>query len=162
MVSRGGKGRLSLHLREINCQHGNMENCLRIASFHISGVEFSVARCQRVTDLVLVLVAVVIIMPCYCCYYGSRDSTVGMPTCYGLDGRGVGVRVPVEVWFFSSLRHPDRFGFLRSQLNGYQGSFSVVKAAGTWSGPFLSSVEVKNTQIYSTPSYFSMAYCLIN
>jgi hypothetical protein len=51
-----------MHLREMNCQHGNGRNCLRIASFHISGVEFSVTRSQSVTDLVLVIVAVVIIL----------------------------------------------------------------------------------------------------
>jgi hypothetical protein len=39
----------------------------------------------------------------------SRDSAVGIETGYVLDGRGVGVRVPVWVGFFSSPRRPDRF-----------------------------------------------------
>jgi glutamine synthetase len=40
---------------------------------------------------------------------GSRDSVVGIATSYGLDDRGVGVRVPVGSRMFSSLNHPDRF-----------------------------------------------------
>jgi hypothetical protein len=35
------------------------------------------------------------------------DSSVGIATGYGLDGRGVGVRVRVGVRFFSSPRRPD-------------------------------------------------------
>jgi hypothetical protein len=38
----------------------------------------------------------------------SRDSVVGIATVYGLDDRGVEVRVPVESRIFSSLRRPDR------------------------------------------------------
>jgi hypothetical protein len=34
----------------------------------------------------------------------SRDSVVGIATGYGLDDRGVGVRVPVGSRVFSSLR----------------------------------------------------------
>jgi hypothetical protein len=37
----------------------------------------------------------------------SRDSSVGIVTGYGLDGQGVGIRVPVKVRFFSSPRGPD-------------------------------------------------------
>jgi hypothetical protein len=32
----------------------------------------------------------------------SRDSVVGIATCYGLDDRGVGVQVPVGVRIFTS------------------------------------------------------------
>jgi hypothetical protein len=39
---------------------------------------------------------------------GSRDSVVGIATAYGLDGRGVGVRVPVGSRIFSSPLRPDR------------------------------------------------------
>jgi hypothetical protein len=39
----------------------------------------------------------------------TPDSSVGIATCYGLDGRGIGVRVPVEARFFASPRRPDRF-----------------------------------------------------
>jgi hypothetical protein len=34
-------------------------------------------------------------------------SIVGTATSYGMGGRGVGVRVPVEARFFSSAHHPD-------------------------------------------------------
>jgi hypothetical protein len=37
----------------------------------------------------------------------SLDSSVGIATGYGLDDRGVGVRVPVGSRFFSSPRRPD-------------------------------------------------------
>jgi hypothetical protein len=40
--------------------------------------------------------------------YVSRDSTFGIATSYGLDERGVGVRVPVGWRIFSSPRRPDR------------------------------------------------------
>jgi hypothetical protein len=36
----------------------------------------------------------------------SRDSVVGVATNYGLDERGVGVRVPVVSRIFSFLRRP--------------------------------------------------------
>jgi hypothetical protein len=39
---------------------------------------------------------------CTCCE--SRDSAVGIATCYGLDDRGVGVRVPVGAKIFSLLQ----------------------------------------------------------
>jgi hypothetical protein len=38
----------------------------------------------------------------------SRDIVVGIATGYGLDDRGVGVRVPVGSRIFSSSRRPDR------------------------------------------------------
>jgi hypothetical protein len=37
----------------------------------------------------------------------SRDSAVGIATGYGLDDRGVGVRVPLGSRIFSSPRRPD-------------------------------------------------------
>jgi hypothetical protein len=39
---------------------------------------------------------------------GNRDSSVGIPTGYGLDDPGVGVRVTVVSRIFSSPRRPDR------------------------------------------------------
>jgi hypothetical protein len=39
---------------------------------------------------------------------GSRNSVLGIAAGYGLDDRGVGVRVPVRSRIFSSPRHPDR------------------------------------------------------
>jgi hypothetical protein len=38
----------------------------------------------------------------------TRDSVVGIATSYGLDDRGVGVRIPVESIIFFSPRRPDR------------------------------------------------------
>jgi hypothetical protein len=58
---------------------------------------------------------------------GSRDSSVGTATGYGLDDRRVGVRVPVGARIFSSPRRPDRFWGLPSVLsNGYRGLFPRV------------------------------------
>jgi hypothetical protein len=60
----------------------------------------------------------------------SRGSAVG--TGYGLDVRGVGVRVPVGSRIFSSPRRPDQFWDPPSLLsNGHRGrSFPGGKAAG--------------------------------
>jgi hypothetical protein len=64
---------------------------------------------------------------------GSRDSAVGIATGYGLDDRGIGVRVLVGSRIFSSPHRPDQFWGLPSFVsNGYGGggSFRGVKAAG--------------------------------
>jgi hypothetical protein len=54
----------------------------------------------------------------------SRDSSVGIVTGYGLDDRGVGVRVPVESRIFCTPRRPDTFWGPPSLLsNGYRGVF---------------------------------------
>jgi hypothetical protein len=64
-------------------------------------------------------------------YYPSRDSAVGIATAYGLDDRGVGVRVPVGSRIFSSPRRPDRlWGPPNLLSNGYRGPFPGGKAAG--------------------------------
>jgi hypothetical protein len=53
---------------------------------------------------------------------GSRDSSVGIATGYGLDGWGVGVPVPGGARFFSSPRRPDRLCGPPSLLfNEYRG-----------------------------------------
>jgi hypothetical protein len=54
----------------------------------------------------------------------SRGSSVGKATIYGMDDRGVGVRVPVRTRIFSSPRRPDRLRGPPSLLsNGYRGIF---------------------------------------
>jgi hypothetical protein len=56
--------------------------------------------------------------------YRSRESVVGIAIGYGLDDRGVGVRVPVGSRIFSSPRRPDPLWGPPTLLsNGYQGLF---------------------------------------
>jgi hypothetical protein len=45
---------------------------------------------------------------CIYIYIWSRDSVVGIATSYGLDDRGVGVRIPVgrRIFLFSKLSRP--------------------------------------------------------
>jgi hypothetical protein len=60
----------------------------------------------------------------YIPYKKSQDSAVGIATGYELDGRGVGVRVPVRSRIFSSPRRPDRLWCPPSLLsNEYWGFF---------------------------------------
>jgi hypothetical protein len=55
-------------------------------------------------------------------FHRSRSSVVGIATGYGLDDRGVGVRVPVGSRIFSSPNRPDRLSGLPNLLsNGYRG-----------------------------------------
>jgi hypothetical protein len=81
-----------------------------------------------------------ILSPYYKCTLSarSRDSVVGIATGYGLDDRGVGVRVPV-----GSPRRSDRLWSPPNLLsNGYRvegGCFPGGKSAGAWSWPLTSS-----------------------
>jgi hypothetical protein len=89
---------------------------------------------------------------------------VGIATGYGLDDRGVGVRVPVVSRIFSFPRRRDRL-WGRLNLQCVPGALSPgVKLQGReadHSPP--ASAEVKKMWSYtSTPPYAFMAYCLIN
>jgi hypothetical protein len=58
-----------------------------------------------------ICVVIIIIYVCYLILFcwilgGSRDSSVGIATGYGLDGRGVGVRVTVGSRIFSTSSRP--------------------------------------------------------
>jgi hypothetical protein len=88
----------------------------------------------------------------------SRDSAVSIATGYGLDDRGVGVRVPVRSRIFTSPRRPDRptqppFRWVPEVLS------PTIKQPGREadrSSP--TSAEVKKTWIYiSSPPYAFMA-----
>jgi hypothetical protein len=70
----------------------------------------------------------------------SLGSLVGISIGYGLDGRGVWVRVLVESRFFSSPYRLDQlWGRPRLLSNGYRGAFSMGEAAGAWSWLLISN-----------------------
>jgi hypothetical protein len=78
-------------------------------------------------------------------------SVVGIATGYGLDARGVGVRVPVVSRIFSSPNRPDRlWGPTNLLFSGYRGPGRETDHSA--------SAEVKKMWIYtSTPTYAFMA-----
>jgi hypothetical protein len=99
-------------------------------------------------------------IPCALVQDMSRDSVVGIATSYGLDDRGVGVRVPVGSIIFSSPDRPDRLRCTQPPIQWVPGAFSPgVKRPGRevdHSPP--TSAEVKKMWFYtSTPPYAFMA-----
>jgi hypothetical protein len=100
-----------------------------------------------------------------CCCVMSRDSSVGIATGYGLDGRRVGVRVPVGPRIFSSPHRPDRLWGPPSLLpNGYRRFFPLRKAARNLK-PITHLQLVPRTRIRGsvypvpyTPSFFCLCY----
>jgi hypothetical protein len=81
-----------------------------------------------------------------------------LETGYGLDGRGVGVRVPVGARFFSSQCRPNLFWGPSSHLsNGYRGLFPKWVSGQGVRLTTPTGAQVKNTWIYtSTPPYVFM------
>jgi hypothetical protein len=82
----------------------------------------------------------------------SRGSMVSIATGLGLDGRGVGSRVPVGSKIFSSPNCPDRFwGASNLLCNGYRGLFLREQRGpereADYSPP--ASANVKKMWIYS-------------
>jgi hypothetical protein len=97
---------------------------------------------------------------------GNRDNAVGIATGYGLDDRGVEVRVEVGSRIFSSPRFPDRlWGPHRPLIQWVPEALSpVVKRPGPEAEHSPStSAEVNKMCLYtSTPPYAFMAPCLIS
>jgi hypothetical protein len=91
----------------------------------------------------------------------SRDCVVGIATGYGLDDRGVGVRVSMGSKIFSSPRRQDRLWGPPSLLsNRYRRLFSPgIKQPGREAAHLpTASAEFKKMWIYtSTPPYAFMA-----
>jgi hypothetical protein len=96
----------------------------------------------------------------------SRDMAVSIATGYGLDGRGVAIRVPVEIRFFLlSMLSRKVLRPTQPTIRYVPGSFSPgVKWPGReaeHSPP--TSAAVKKTWIYTTtPPYVFIAYCFIS
>jgi hypothetical protein len=92
----------------------------------------------------------------------SRDTTVGIATDYGLDDRGIGVRVSVGSRIFSSPQHPDRlWGPPNLLSNGYRWLFlpGVKRPGREIDNSPKASAEFKKMWIYTptpnTPSWRS-------
>jgi hypothetical protein len=85
-------------------------------------------------------------------------SVVGTATGYGLDDRGIGVRVPVGSRIFFSPSRPDRLWGPPNLL-----SPGVTRPGREADHSPPASAEVKRMWIYtSTPPYALMAQCLIS
>jgi hypothetical protein len=88
----------------------------------------------------------------------SRDSSVGITTGYGMDDRGVGVRVPVGIRIFSFPRRPDQlWGSPNQWIPGTLSPGLKLSGRGADHSP-PTDAEVKKMWLYtSTPPYAFMA-----
>jgi hypothetical protein len=75
----------------------------------------------------------------------SRESAVGTATGYRLDGRGVGVRVPVRARFFLHVAQTGSGAHPAFYSMGIEGSFPGGKRPGREADHSPPSAEVKNT-----------------
>jgi hypothetical protein len=98
--------------------------------------------------------------------YGTRDSSVGIATCYGLDDRGSGVRFSARAGNFSPLHRVQAgSGAHPASYQMERGAFSPgVKRLGYEVDHSLpSSAEVKNALSYtSTPTMSSWRDAWLN
>jgi hypothetical protein len=84
----------------------------------------------------------------------SRDSAVGIATCYGLDNQGVKVRVPVGEEFL--LLHVVQTGS-EAKPASYPMGIAVKQPVREADLSVPTSTEVKKTWVYtSTPPYVFM------
>jgi hypothetical protein len=93
-------------------------------------------------------------------YRESRDSVVGIATCYWLDNQGVGVRVPVGTRISISPRRPKRLWGPSSLLSNWYRTLSpgVMRPGREADHSPPTSAEVMKMWIYtSTPPYVFMA-----
>jgi hypothetical protein len=90
---------------------------------------------------------------------GRRDSAVGIATGYGLNCRGVGVRVPIEAFFFLLPTSRPALGPTSPLIQWVRGLSLWGKSdRGVKLTSAPTSAEVKNTWICtSTVSYVVMA-----
>jgi hypothetical protein len=90
--------------------------------------------------------------------YRSRDSIVGVATCYGLENRGVGVRVPVRSQILLHVIQTGSGAYPASYPVGTEGSFRGGKAAGREldQSP-ATNAEAKKMWIYASTPYALMA-----
>jgi hypothetical protein len=128
-------------------------NCLRLLECWVHGFESQLRHgylCVRLLSFCVVL-----------CVGMSRDSAVDIATGYGLDDRGVGVRVPVESRILSSPRRPDRlWSSTQPPIQWLPGvpSPGVKRQGSEVDNSPPASAEVKKIWIYtSTPTYAFMA-----
>jgi hypothetical protein len=90
----------------------------------------------------------------------NRDSVVGVTNGYGLDGKGVGVRIPVGSKIVSSPRRPDRLWGPPNLLSDwYRGTLSqeLKRPGHEYDHSPPGGIEVKKMWVYaSTPPYAFM------
>jgi hypothetical protein len=79
-------------------------------------MDHMIFSCHNYHTIILFIIIIIIIIV----LFGTSDGAVFIATGYGLDDRGVGVRVPVRSRIFSSPRRRDRlWGPLNLLSNGY-------------------------------------------